>query len=185
MDTRKIIGALRKEAFKELERLSNFIGSVGDPEQVGIEELRIRLKPVFERYGVKYAFLFSLRARAGVDRDYDIAVSASLRSALELGGLIVDIAVTLDVTEDLVEVVHLGSAGASILYSVINDGVVIYGNEDEAMNYLWRRYLEFLAINEYVNHPERRIAPNRANTTDRGLNKLMTNQDTKPLDNED
>ncbi len=33
---------------------------------------------------------------------------------------------------------------------------MIYGNEDEAMNYLWRRYLEFLDINEYVNHPERR-----------------------------
>ncbi len=83
--------------------------------------MRIRLRPVFERHDVKYAFLFGSRARAGgVGRDYDIAVSASLRSALELGGLIVDIAEALGVTEDPIDVVHLESVGASILYSVIS-----------------------------------------------------------------
>lgn len=154
---------LEEEAFREmeerlptiLEKISNLIMSIGDPGQIGIEELRVRLRPVFERHGVKFAFLFGSRARKGVGKDYDIAISANLRSALEIGGLIVDIAEALGVSEDLVDVVHIESADASILYSVISDGVVIYGNEDEAVNYLWRRYLELLDINEYVNHLER------------------------------
>ncbi len=85
---------LEEEAFREmeeklpliLEKLSNFISSVGDPGQLSIEELRVRLRPVFERYGVRFAFLFGSRARAGVGRDYDIAVSASLRSAWSSAG---------------------------------------------------------------------------------------------------
>ncbi|WP_243679480.1 nucleotidyltransferase domain-containing protein [Vulcanisaeta souniana] len=131
-----------------------------------IEELRARLKPVFERHGVRFALLFGSRARAGgVGRDYDIAISADLRSAIELGELIVDIAETLGVNEDLIDVVHLESAGAGILYSVINDGVVIHGDEEEAMNYLWRRYLELLNINEYLNHLERHMSPLIKSTT--------------------
>ncbi|BDR92096.1 type VII toxin-antitoxin system HepT family RNase toxin [Vulcanisaeta souniana] len=158
---------LEEEAFRDMEerlpliieRLRNFISGTGDSGQMDIEELRARLKPVFERHGVRFALLFGSRARAGVGRDYDIAISADLRSAIELGELIVDIAETLGVNEDLIDVVHLESAGAGILYSVINDGVVIHGDEEEAMNYLWRRYLELLNINEYLNHLERHMSP--------------------------
>ncbi len=80
--------------------------------------------------------------------------------------MIVDIAEALGgVNEDLIDVVHLESADAGgVLYSVINDGVVIYGDEDKAMNYLWRRYLELLDINEYLNHLERRMSPTKLTT---------------------
>ena len=121
---------LEEEAFREMEeklpqiieRLSNLISNVGDPAKRDLEDLRAKLRPVFERHHVRYAVLFGSRARAGVGRDYDIVVSANLRSALELGELIVDIAEALDVHEDLMDVVHIESVDAGMLYSIIRDG---------------------------------------------------------------
>ena len=82
----------------------------------------------------------------GVGRDYDIAVSANFRSALEFSELIVEIAEALDVHEDLVDVVHIKSADIGVLYSIIKDVAIIYGNENETKNDLWRKCLEILNL---------------------------------------
>jgi len=114
------------------------------------------LGSVFVKHGVKYAFLFGSRARAGAGRDYDIAVVFERRpnNALELGLLIVDLAEALGVHEDLIDLVDLDSAPLTIVKTVIDEGRVLRGG-DEALDYLWRKYLAYLDANEI----EHLIAP--------------------------
>ena len=143
---------LEEEGFKELE---NKIFLVIEEVKKYIERASIdppaefeELNKVFERYNVRYAVLFGSRAREGKGRDYDIAVSGEFRSALELGGLLVDVAEALGVHEDLVDLVHIESAPLTLIYTIISEGVVIYGDPDEALWDLTKRYLEYLDMNE-------------------------------------
>jgi predicted nucleotidyltransferase len=101
------------------------------------------------KHGVKYAFLFGSRARVGTGRDYDIAVvfERRLDNAIELGSLIVDLAEALGVHEDLIDLVDLESAPLSLVKTVIDEGRVLWGG-DEALDYLWRRYLMYLDAND-------------------------------------
>jgi len=107
------------------------------------------LRDVFMKHGVKYAFLFGSRARVGTGRDYDIAVvfERRLDNAIELGSLIVDLAEALGVHEDLIDLVDLESAPLSLVKTVIDEGRVLWGG-DEALDYLWRRYLMYLDAND-------------------------------------
>lgn len=142
---------LEEEAFKAMEgglplilgRLESYVKELrADPGEV--MEVAARLEGVFRKYGVRLAFLYGSRARLGEGRDYDIAVVADFRNALELGRLLVDIADALEVHEDCVDLVHLNTAPLNLVYTVVSDGRVIYGDEEEARNYLYRRYVELL-----------------------------------------
>lgn len=147
---------LEEKAFKEMEEklggiveaLRKLADKLGDPPVVPSEASRVgeRLREVFERSGVRYAILFGSRAREGVGRDYDIAVSIDARSALELGELLVNIAEALGVEEERVDLVHVDSTGLGVLYTVLNEGVLIYGDREEVEEYLYRRYLELLDL---------------------------------------
>ncbi|MGC9072370.1 MAG: HepT-like ribonuclease domain-containing protein [Acidilobus sp.] len=150
----KVDRRLEEGAFKEIEaRLSPIIGRLrgldlvsGDPE-LSLQEIASRLRPVFQRWGIRYAILFGSRAREGGGRDFDIAVSVRLKSALDLGRMIVDKAEALGVHEDLVDVVQVESADIAVVLTLLGEGKVIYGNPDLARDELVRRYLEFLDIN--------------------------------------
>jgi uncharacterized protein YutE (UPF0331/DUF86 family) len=61
-----------------LDRLKGVAGS--DPDLNLVDAVR----DVFVRHGVRYAFPFGSRARAGVDRDYDIAVVFERNQAVPL-----------------------------------------------------------------------------------------------------
>ena len=127
-----------------LNRLRDVIGNDPSPN-LSINALR----DVFMKHGVKYAFLFGSRARVGTGRDYDIAVvfERGLDNAIELGSLIVDLAEALGVHEDLIDLVDLESAPLSLVKTVIDEGRVLWGG-DEALDYLWRRYLMYLDAND-------------------------------------
>jgi len=142
---------LEEEALRQMElrlpRIINaikmFVDSVNlDPD---IDE---RLKTVFMRHRVRFAFLFGSRAREGEGRDYDIAVSMDAKSALDLGRLLVDIADALGVHEDQVDLVHVESAPQSVILTILNEGKLIYGNPDDAYQALYKRYIEILDVNE-------------------------------------
>ena len=141
---------LKERVFEELERkVPLVIGEVGkhlDSTSLSTPAGYECLREVFEEYDVRYAVLFGSRTREG--RDYDIAVSGEFRSALELGGLLVDVAEALGVHEDLVDLVHIESAPLTLIYTIISEGVVIYGDPDEALWDLTKRYLEYLDMNE-------------------------------------
>jgi predicted nucleotidyltransferase len=114
-----------------LDRLKGVAGS--DPDLNLVDAVR----DVFVRHGVRYAFLFGSRARAGVDRDYDVAVVFERKpsSALELGLLVADLAEALGVHEDLIDLVDLDSAPLSLARTVIDEGRILWGG-DEALDYL-------------------------------------------------
>ena len=143
---------LEEEGFREIEenifdlveRLKEYLGRVkADPpgEYTG-------LKKVFEKYQVKFAVLFGSRARGKRGGDYDIAVSGKFKSALELGRLLVDLADALGVHENMVDLVHFDTAPPSLIMTIVKEGVVIYGDIEETLWELSKRYLEFLDINE-------------------------------------
>jgi uncharacterized protein YutE (UPF0331/DUF86 family)/predicted nucleotidyltransferase len=142
---------LEEEAFREMERrLPKVIEAVKKyVERVGADpEADERLREVFKRYNVKFAFLFGSRARGGEGRDYDIAVSFEAKSALDLGRLLVDVAEALGVHEDLVDLVHFDTAPSNIILTILEEGKLVYGDPDEAYHALFKRYVELLDLNE-------------------------------------
>jgi len=144
---------LEEGAFKEMERrLPKVIGVAKKYlERASIDpNADERLREVFERHKVKFAFLFGSRARRGESRDYDIAVSVEVKSALDLGRLLVDVAEALGVHEDLVDLVHFDTAPLSVILTILEEGELLYGDPDEAYHALFKRYVEFLDINEVL-----------------------------------
>lgn len=130
-----------------LDKLKSIAASDPDPS------MENALWSVASKHGLKYVFLFGSRAREGVGRDYDIAVVFEKRptSALELGLLLVDLAEALGVHEELIDLVDLDTAPLSIVKSIIDEGKILYG-DNEAFDYLWRKYLEYLDANELAQH---------------------------------
>ncbi len=114
-------------------------------------EVLDRLAGVFERHRVGYALLFGSMARGEAGGDYNIAVSAKLTSALELGRLLVEVAEALNVHEDMVDIVLIESAPKHLGHTIISEGRVIYGKAEEAYGDLTRHYLEYLDMNETLN----------------------------------
>jgi len=159
----KIDRELEEKTFSEIEeRIAKIVSSIEnyiektsvDPQ---VTELSRRLEKVFRKHNVKFAFLFGSIARKGFGRDYDIAVYMDLKNLLELGELIVDIAEALGVNEDRIDLVHLNTAPPNIIYTILLEGKLIHGNKEEALDYLYKKYLEILDINEQY----RTITPGR------------------------
>lgn len=163
---------LEEEAFKEMERglpeilkpLKHYVEGLDvDPSELNVGR---GLREVFERHGVRFTLLFGSRVRGIEGGDYDIAVSGDFKSALDLGGLLVDVAEALGICEDRVDIVHLETAGHGILYTILLEGVLIYGDSDEAWRFLYRRYLEMLDMDitfKTAEQAKRLKASNRAN----------------------
>jgi len=153
---------LEERAFSEIEgKLPKIVGRMGslidslqvDPfEGEGLK----RLASVFERHEIYYALLFGSTARGEAGRDYDIAVSAKMGSALELGKLLVEVAEALNVHEDRVDLVLLEYAPKHLIHTIVLEGKVIYGNPEEAYLDLTKHYIEYLDINETLQISEKK-----------------------------
>ena len=142
---------MEEEVFREMEkRLPRIINAVkGFIEKSRLDpKIDEKLIEVFKRHKVKFAFLFGSRARCGEGRDYDIAVSIDVKSAIKLGELLVDIANALGVHEDLIDLIHIESSPQAIIYTILNEGKLIYGDPSEAYHALYKRYIEILDMNE-------------------------------------
>jgi len=151
---------LEEEAFREMEErlpivLDKLRGCI-DADEIDPRELR-GVDEVFRRYGVRYALLFGSRARGEPGRDYDIAVSVELKSALEMGGLLMDLAEALGCPETSIDLIHIDSAPMGILYTLLNEGVIIYGDREEAFADLSRRYIELLDLRSTLTYVEKSL----------------------------
>lgn len=151
---------LEEEAFREMEErlpivLDKLRGYI-DADEIDPRELR-GVEEVFRRYGVRYALLFGSRARGEPGRDYDIAVSVELKSALEMGGLLMDLAEALGCPETSIDLIHIDSAPMGILYTLLNEGVIIYGDREEAFADLSRRYIELLDLRSTLTYVEKSL----------------------------
>lgn len=151
---------LEEEAFREMEEqlpivLDKLRGYI-DADEIDPRELR-GVEEVFRRYGVRYALLFGSRARGEPGRDYDIAVSVELKSALEMGGLLMDLAEALGCPEASIDLIHIDSAPMGILYTLLNEGVIIYGDREEALADLSKRYIELLDLRSTLTYVEKSL----------------------------
>ena len=151
---------LEEEAFREMEEelpivLDKLRGCI-DADEIDPRELR-GVEEVFRRYGVRYALLFGSRARGEPGRDYDIAVSVELKSALEMGGLLMDLAEALGCPESSIDLIHIDSAPMGILYTLLNEGVIIYGDREEALADLSKRYIELLDLRSTLTYAEKSL----------------------------
>ncbi len=142
LDTQKeemAFSEIRERMRALLEKLKREVK--GDPTISDVQ----KIKKVLKKFGVKYAYLFGSIARTGRGRDLDLALVAN-GSALTLGALLEEIAHTLGIREELVDLVDLNSAHLGLLKTIIDEGIVILGGKN-AREFLEKKYLELLEIN--------------------------------------
>lgn len=96
------------------------------PERYTIPELKNRLAPIFEKYGVRKAVLFGSygKGTANAKSDVDLLVDSGLRG-LRFVGLSEDIQQVLGIDVDLLDVTHI-EAGSQIDQEIKETGVMIY-----------------------------------------------------------
>jgi len=127
-----------------------------DPEQnTGVEDLRVKLEPVFKKHKVALAYLFGSRSRGIAERrsDYDFAVlfekDADILSETKLS---LDMAEALKTPPDMLDVVALSNADTALSYRILKEGKPIYW-ASEKLKARWERitYLQLLELRELHN----------------------------------
>ncbi|MGB9659332.1 MAG: type VII toxin-antitoxin system HepT family RNase toxin [Nitrososphaerales archaeon] len=133
-----------------IEALENYVKSIDiDPIE---PEIKAKLSIVLKKHGVKFAIIFGSTTRREGGKDYDIAVSVNVSNALDLGRLLVDISEALGVHEERIDLVHLDTAPLNIIYTILLEGILIYGDQEEAYDFLYRKYLEILDSTALTTH---------------------------------
>ncbi|MCL2055469.1 MAG: nucleotidyltransferase domain-containing protein [Oscillospiraceae bacterium] len=91
-----------------------------------VDEIRTRLKPVFDEYGVKRAVLFGSYANgtAGKKSDVDILVDSGLKG-LRFFGLLEMVVTALGKDADLIDVTHINQ-NSPIEKEINETGVLLY-----------------------------------------------------------
>ncbi|WP_300685422.1 nucleotidyltransferase family protein [Acutalibacter sp. 1XD8-36] len=93
-----------------------------------IDEIKAKVAPIAEQYGVARVFLFGSYARgeAKPDSDLDFRIDkGSLRGLIQLGGLYSDLEETFDKNLDLLTT---GSLEEKFLNRISNEEILIYGH---------------------------------------------------------
>ncbi len=137
-----------------LELLDDYVGK--DP---CLDEVVDKIKRVLKEFNVEYAVIFGSLARSGCGRDVDLAVKFAKKpsSALELGRLVVRLADSIGVSEDKIDLVDLDNAPPGLLKTIIDEGVVVYGDVDKALTDLSKRYIMLLDYWETIRVTSRRM----------------------------
>ena len=91
-----------------------------------VDEIKLRLEPVFNEYGVKRAVLFGSYANgtAGKKSDIDLMVDSGLRG-LSFCGLLDRVVTALGKDTDLIDVTHINE-NSEIEKEITEKGVLIY-----------------------------------------------------------
>jgi len=93
---------------------------------------------------IDYIVLFGSIARNGCGRDIDLAVKGRFRSALELGRLVIELADELNIDPEKIDLVYIDSAPIHLLKTIVDEGVVVYGDREKALDDLYKIYLRIL-----------------------------------------
>lgn len=124
-----------------------------DPECKGdIEDLRVRLEPVFKKHRVALACLFGSRSRgtAKKESDFDFAILFEKESdILSEINLSLDMAEALNTSPDMVDVVALNKADNALKYRMLKEGRPVYWVSKKAKDE-WERttYLQLLELRQ-------------------------------------
>ncbi len=106
---------------------------------LGREFVLSRLRELFGRLeNVEFAVVFGSLARDGfTSHDVDIAVKFSGEvGLLELGWVVVKVAETLNISEDLVDVIDLDRVHPQLLLNVLREGFVVKGDKEELESFV-------------------------------------------------
>lgn len=124
-----------------------------DPECKGdIEDLRVRLEPVFKKHRVALACLFGSRSRGTAEKesDFDFAILFEKeRDILSEINLSLDMAEALNTSPDMVDVVALNKADNALKYRMLKEGRPVYWVSKKAKGE-WERttYLQLLELRQ-------------------------------------
>lgn len=91
-----------------------------------VEELIMRMSPIFTNYGIKRAVLFGSysKGKAGTKSDIDLLVDSGLKG-LRFIGFVEELRSSLDKDMDVFDVTHL-EEGAALDSEIRKSGVVLY-----------------------------------------------------------
>lgn len=91
-----------------------------------VDELKMRMLPVFRNYGIKRAVLFGSysRGKADIKSDIDLMVDSGLRG-LRFVGFVEELRSSLDKDMDVFDITHL-EEGTTIDAEIRKTGVVLY-----------------------------------------------------------
>ncbi|MEM2448035.1 MAG: HepT-like ribonuclease domain-containing protein [Candidatus Bathyarchaeia archaeon] len=152
-DLLDIVNRLLPDVEKLIGSISRIIEEKGlDPDGRGFESAESmlnRMAETFKKHKVMIAYLFGSRARGDFreDSDYDIAVLFEKYDAtiLNEAELALEIADSLGIPVDKVDVSSLNKADPTLISRVLKEGVVIY-QCDEALRRNWEKktYFELL-----------------------------------------
>ena len=95
-------------------------------ERLSTEQITARLKPVFEKYGVRRAVLFGSYAKgtATAKSDIDLFVDSGLRG-LKFTGFIYDVEQAAGIRTDVLDSADITS-GSAVEREIRRTGIVIY-----------------------------------------------------------
>ena len=138
---------LEEEAFSEIERIAPRVikrleeHAQGDP---CLEDVRGKLVDAARRLGLRYVVVFGSIARSGCGGDVDLLVKLGRRprSLLEVGRVRALLEETLGVEVDLV-VLEAG-VDPGLAKTIVDEGVLVYGDPHEAEEDMLRLYKEAL-----------------------------------------
>lgn len=103
------------------------LGGVAVSDRVyTVDELKMRMFPIFINYGIKRAVLFGSysKGEAGVKSDIDLLVDSGLKG-LRFVGFVEELRSSLDKDMDVFDVTHL-EEGAALDSEIRKSGVVLY-----------------------------------------------------------
>ena len=115
-----------------VEKLISFVKERGLDPSNG-EDIPENLSDVFKRNDILLAYLFGSRARgdAREESDYDFAILFGRAvSVLEEVELAIEIADTLGISVDRIDVLSLDKAGLDLAFKVIREGRLVYARDE-------------------------------------------------------
>lgn len=91
-----------------------------------VDELKVRMLPIFMQYGIKRAILFGSYSKgdASIKSDIDLLVDSGLKG-LRFVGFVEDLRTLLDKDMDVFDTTHL-EEGTGIDLEIKKSGVVLY-----------------------------------------------------------
>jgi uncharacterized protein YutE (UPF0331/DUF86 family) len=133
---------LVKELLPEVEKLCMFL--IDYVQQTNLDPVSVeqKFKEIFERNGVKLAYLFGSRSRekSREESDYDFALVLGRRATVEEEiKLALELSRVLKVPADLIDVLTLDDADPQLVYRVMKEGRLIYASTEEERK-RWERH---------------------------------------------
>ena len=104
---------------------------------MNLEEIKLPIKAVAEKHNLEFVALFGSQATRNTHAKSDIDIAVISHNKVNVPRLMGELSEIFK--RDDVEVVDLGLASPTLMYSVVKDGKVLYENSPDAF-FSWKLY---------------------------------------------